>query len=161
VARLDAQEVSGLASHRTHRVETAPAAPILNAETGPRIAVTHSDWRSDLLDCSTFGYVTVTPELRLVVSDRRRGEFENGRTYYALHGAQVTVPRALLRPDPVPAAVAQQTRVPRVNLPRLLLQRDSSRRPVLPSRHLRLSKEVVWHRLPKAPRDGDRSASLM
>jgi len=38
------------------------------------------------------GYVTVTPELRFLVSRRIREEFENGREYYKLHGAAVRQP---------------------------------------------------------------------
>jgi putative restriction endonuclease len=57
--------------------------------------------RSDLHRLFDLGYVTVSPELRLEVSRRLRGDFENGRTYYPLHGSQVTVPAdARLRPDP-------------------------------------------------------------
>lgn len=44
--------------------------------------------------------VTVTPELRFMVSRRIKEEFENGRDYYALHGRQVHVPDKLTaRPD--------------------------------------------------------------
>lgn len=57
--------------------------------------------RSDLHRLFDLGYVTVTPELRLEVSGRLRGEFENGRTYYPMHGTPVTVPAdPRLRPDP-------------------------------------------------------------
>jgi putative restriction endonuclease len=46
------------------------------------------------------GYVTVTPELRFEVSRRIKEEFENGRDYYALHGAAITPPsRVEHRPD--------------------------------------------------------------
>jgi len=56
--------------------------------------------RSDLHRLFDLGYVTVTPELRLEVSGRLRGDFENGRTYYPMHGSQVSVPsRAGLQPD--------------------------------------------------------------
>jgi hypothetical protein len=42
-----------------------------------------------------------TPEVRLEVSGRLRGEFENGRTYYPMHGSNVSVPAdPRLRPDP-------------------------------------------------------------
>jgi predicted restriction endonuclease len=48
-----------------------------------------------------WGYVTVTPEARFEVSRALRDEFANGRTYYALHGAAVTLPsRADERPSP-------------------------------------------------------------
>jgi putative restriction endonuclease len=57
--------------------------------------------RSDLHRLFDLGYVTVTPELRVEVSSRLRGDFENGRTYYPMHGMQVSVPsRAGLQPDP-------------------------------------------------------------
>lgn len=56
--------------------------------------------RSDLHRLFDLGYVTVTPDLRLEVSERLRGDFENGRTYYPLHGSQVGVPPATsLRPE--------------------------------------------------------------
>lgn len=56
--------------------------------------------RSDLHRLFDLGYVTVTPELCLEVSGRLRGDFENGRTYYPMHGSQVSVPsRAGLHPD--------------------------------------------------------------
>lgn len=57
--------------------------------------------RSDLHRLFDLGYVTVTPELRLEVSPRLRGEYENGRTYYPMHGGQIAAPvGALSRPDP-------------------------------------------------------------
>lgn len=56
--------------------------------------------RSDLHRLLDLGYITVTPDLRVEVSNRLRSEFENGRTYYPLHGALIEVPSALsLRPD--------------------------------------------------------------
>jgi putative restriction endonuclease len=57
--------------------------------------------RSDLHRLFDLGYVTVTPELRVEVSGRLRGEFENGRTYYPMHGTPVTVPAdPRSHPDP-------------------------------------------------------------
>jgi putative restriction endonuclease len=57
--------------------------------------------RSDLHRLFDLGYVTVTPELRLEVSPRLRGDFENGRTYYPMHGGPLDVPSAgSLRPNP-------------------------------------------------------------
>jgi len=56
--------------------------------------------RSDLHRLFDLGYVTVTPDLRLEVSQRLRGDFENGRTYYPLHGSRVAVPPTTnLRPE--------------------------------------------------------------
>jgi putative restriction endonuclease len=43
--------------------------------------------RSDLHKLFDLGYVTVTPELRLEVSPRLKAEWQNGREYYAYHGA--------------------------------------------------------------------------
>jgi putative restriction endonuclease len=57
--------------------------------------------RSDLHRLFDLGYVTVTPQLRLDVSARLRGDYENGRTYYPLHGTEISTPsRVVLRPDP-------------------------------------------------------------
>lgn len=60
--------------------------------------------RSDLHELFDRGYVTVTPELKIKVSDRIRAEFENGRDYYALQDNPVKVrPR---RDDERPSAEA-------------------------------------------------------
>jgi predicted restriction endonuclease len=56
--------------------------------------------RSDLHRLFDLGYVTVMPDLHLQVSARLRRDFENGRTYYPLHGTEVIVPAAAARrPD--------------------------------------------------------------
>lgn len=51
--------------------------------------------RADIHRLFDQGYVTVTPELRFVVSDRLAAEFENGRAYYKRHGTEVRVPSKL------------------------------------------------------------------
>jgi putative restriction endonuclease len=56
--------------------------------------------RRDLHALFDDGYVTVTPEHRLRVSRRIREEYENGRDYYALEGAQLRLP---LPPNPPPS----------------------------------------------------------
>lgn len=57
--------------------------------------------RRDIHSLFDAGYVTVTPEHRFEVSRRIREEFENGRHYYALHGAKVAQPsRPDWKPDP-------------------------------------------------------------
>lgn len=57
--------------------------------------------RADIHRLFDKGYVTITPDLRLVVSPRLREEFSNGKTYYPLHGSVVRVPEAEAhRPDP-------------------------------------------------------------
>ena len=47
--------------------------------------------RSDLHKLFDLGYVTVTPDLRLEVSPRLKGEWQNGREYYAYHGQSLVV----------------------------------------------------------------------
>lgn len=48
--------------------------------------------RSDLHTLFDAGYLTITPDLRVVVSKRLKEEFENGREYYALGGHRVRPP---------------------------------------------------------------------
>lgn len=62
------------------------------AEGGEHAASNGILMRRDLHSLFDAGYVTVTPEHRFEVSRRIREEFENGREYYALHGASVAVP---------------------------------------------------------------------
>jgi len=57
--------------------------------------------RTDLHRLFDRGYLTVTPELRLVVGSRLREDYENGRTYYPLDGTTLRPPRATdERPSP-------------------------------------------------------------
>ena len=57
--------------------------------------------RADVHRLFDKGYVTVDPDLRLVVSPRLKTEFHNGRTYYSLHGKALKLPeRETDRPDP-------------------------------------------------------------
>src|SRR5690606_35865773 len=49
--------------------------------------------RADLHRLFERGYVTVTPGHVLEVSRRLRTDFENGRTYFPLHGTRITVPQ--------------------------------------------------------------------
>jgi putative restriction endonuclease len=56
--------------------------------------------RADIHRLFDQGYVTVTPDLRFVVSPRLASEFENGRAYYKRQGNTVGQPRdAADRPD--------------------------------------------------------------
>jgi putative restriction endonuclease len=48
--------------------------------------------RADLHRLFDTGYATVTPDLRLEISARLREDYQNGRSYYPLHGARVQVP---------------------------------------------------------------------
>jgi putative restriction endonuclease len=47
--------------------------------------------RSDLHKLFDLGYLTVTPNLRLEVSPRLKGEWQNGREYYSYHGLPLVV----------------------------------------------------------------------
>jgi putative restriction endonuclease len=53
---------------------------------GPHYVANGLLLRSDLHKLFDLGYVTVTPEHKLLVSSRLRAEWENGREYYAYHG---------------------------------------------------------------------------
>jgi putative restriction endonuclease len=48
--------------------------------------------RSDLHTLFDRGYVTVTPEYRIEVSDRLKSDFDNGEDYLALHGHSIALP---------------------------------------------------------------------
>jgi putative restriction endonuclease len=52
-------------------------------------------FRSDLHRLFDRGYVTVTPEFRLEVSNRLRMDYDNGRSYYPLQGTKLSVPQAV------------------------------------------------------------------
>lgn len=48
--------------------------------------------RRDVHSLFDLGYVTISPAMKFEVSRKIREEFENGRHYYALHGASVALP---------------------------------------------------------------------
>lgn len=57
--------------------------------------------RSDIHRLFDKGYVGVTPDYRFVVSDRLRGDYSNGRSYYPLRDRAIRLPDAVAeRPDP-------------------------------------------------------------
>lgn len=56
------------------------------SETGPHLVSNGLLLRSDLHILFDDGYVTVTDDLRIEVSDRIKEEFENGREYYQYRG---------------------------------------------------------------------------
>jgi putative restriction endonuclease len=71
------------------------------AEEGPHEIRNGLLLRADLHRLFDTGYVTVTPALRLEVSGRLRDDYQNGRTYYPLHGKELQVPLAAEhRPEP-------------------------------------------------------------
>ena len=48
--------------------------------------------RADLHRLFDQGYITITPEYKLEVSQHLKSDYENGRTYYPLHGEQISLP---------------------------------------------------------------------
>lgn len=85
--------------HSLPALEAAHIKPY--AEDGPHAVSNGLLLRSDLHRLFDRGYVTVTPEYRLEVSNQLKSHFSNGKTYYPFHGVQIAVPRSIaLRPDP-------------------------------------------------------------
>ncbi|OFW21711.1 MAG: hypothetical protein A3G21_15070 [Acidobacteria bacterium RIFCSPLOWO2_12_FULL_66_21] len=62
------------------------------AQEGPHDITNGLLLRSDLHRLFDKGYVTVTDEFRLEVSDRLRVDYSNGRSYYPLRGHRITPP---------------------------------------------------------------------
>ena len=57
--------------------------------------------RRDIHSVFDAGYITFDEDLRLVVSDRVRTDFNNGNEYRRLHGQRLSLPDAVIaRPDP-------------------------------------------------------------
>jgi putative restriction endonuclease len=51
--------------------------------------------RSDIHRLFDMGYVGVTPEYRFVVSKALKEDFENGKSYYPLHGREIWLPAGI------------------------------------------------------------------
>lgn len=56
--------------------------------------------RSDLHTLFDLGYVTITPDHKLLVSERIREEYENGRDYYAFDKRELLVLPSQLQDQP-------------------------------------------------------------
>ena len=57
--------------------------------------------RQDLHTLFDRGYLTVTSEYKVEVSQRIKEEFNNGKEYYAMHGTKLGVPESIaFLPDP-------------------------------------------------------------
>ena len=88
---------------RSCAVTTEHTLPVLEAahirpysDGGPHEVSNGLYLRTDIHRLFDAGYVTVSPEdLRFNVSRRLKDDFKNGRTYYALHGAEIHSPRDL------------------------------------------------------------------
>jgi len=57
--------------------------------------------RSDLHRLFDRGYLTVTPQHHLEVSQRLKQHFDNGKSYYPFHGKKISLPT---KPPDVPSA---------------------------------------------------------
>jgi putative restriction endonuclease len=62
------------------------------AKDGPHLVSNGLLLRADLHRLFEQGYVTVTAENRLDVSERLRLDYNNGKTYFPLRGKRLTVP---------------------------------------------------------------------
>jgi putative restriction endonuclease len=81
------------AYHRACAITEEHSLPALEAshirpfnESGPHAVNNGLLLRSDFHRLFDRGYITVTPEYKIVVSGRLKEEFENGRSYYPFHG---------------------------------------------------------------------------
>jgi putative restriction endonuclease len=63
------------------------------AQHGPHEVSNGVLLRTDIHRLFDKGYVTVTPDYRFLVSRRLKDEYQNGRTYYAMHGTPIHLPR--------------------------------------------------------------------
>lgn len=85
--------------HSLPALEAAHIRPF--AKEGPHEVRNGLLLRADLHRLFEQGYLTVTPEYTLEVSDRLRHDFHNGRSYYPLGGTHICVP-ALETERPTP-----------------------------------------------------------
>lgn len=69
-------------------------------ESGPNRIENGLLLRSDIHKLFDAGYLTVTPERRILISRRIREEFENGKDYYRFHGRPLTVVPGQLADQP-------------------------------------------------------------
>jgi len=62
------------------------------ASDGPHDVTNGLLLRADIHRLFDSGYVTITPNLQLEVSSRLREDYQNGRSYYPLHGSPIRIP---------------------------------------------------------------------
>ena len=85
--------------HSLPALEAAHIQPF--AEAGPHSTNNGLLLRADFHRLFDQGYLTITPDRRLVVSSLLREEFENGKTYYPFHGTELRpAEKAADEPDP-------------------------------------------------------------
>jgi putative restriction endonuclease len=78
------------AEHSLPALEAAHIRPF--AKDGPHEVRNGLLLRADLHRLFEQGYLTVTPNHELWVSDRLRNDYHNGRSYYPLRGTRIAVP---------------------------------------------------------------------
>jgi putative restriction endonuclease len=64
------------------------------SEGGPHAVSNGLLLRADLHRLFDRGYLTVTPDASVEVSGRLRADFQNGQTYYPLHGQKLILPKS-------------------------------------------------------------------
>jgi len=84
--------------HSLPALEAAHIRPY--AESGPHTTRNGLLLRADFHRLFDQGYVTVTPDLKLLVSAALKEEFENGKSYYPFHGQPLQRPADVDLPDP-------------------------------------------------------------
>jgi putative restriction endonuclease len=77
--------------HSLPALEAAHIKPF--AVDGPHAVSNGLLLRSDLHRLFDRGYITVDSDMRLIVGDRLKEHFENGRSYYPLKGQTIALPR--------------------------------------------------------------------
>ncbi len=73
-----------------HVLDAAHIKPFM--QEGPNDVQNGMLLRQDVHTLFDRGYITVTPEYRVEVSRRIKGEFKNGREYYSAHGKLIALP---------------------------------------------------------------------
>jgi putative restriction endonuclease len=93
VAVLDAygRACAATGEHSLPALEASHIQPYANE--GPHQVSNGVLLRADIHRLFDQGYLTITTDHRLEVSGRLREDYQNGRTYYPLHGSTITVPR--------------------------------------------------------------------
>lgn len=85
--------------HSLPALEAAHIKPF--AEDGPHSISNGLLLRSDLHRLFDRGYLTVTPDYKLEVGKQLKEHFQNGKSYYPLHGRSLGIPKSIGQwPDP-------------------------------------------------------------
>jgi len=94
VAVMDAYSRACAVTHE-HSLPALEASHIQPyAKNGPHEVRNGVLLRADLHRLFDQGYVTITPDYRVEVSTRLKLDYDNGHSYYPLHGSRVSLPNA-------------------------------------------------------------------